>query len=568
MSLLFRNIRWKNLLSTGNSWTDLDFLRNTSTMIMGDNGAGKSTLLDALSFVLYNKPFRRINKPQLINSVNQREMAVEIQFETAGREYKIVRGIKPAIFEIYQNGKLINQDAKARDYQDFLERDILKMNHKSFTQIVILGSSTFVPFMQLPAAQRRDVIEDLLDLQIFSRMNTLLKEKIQENKTAIREIEYQIDLTNEKVDMQKRHIQEFAKNNKAMVARKKERIAEATENVEKFQLKVEEVSKEIESFNEYLSDYDNVLAKRRSFVDMVSKLTSNQSKITKKQGFYKNTDNCPTCKQSIDEIFKETKIEEMGAKSAEIENAIKVLDSKTAALDEKISDFAEMQKKLYSKNTALSLLNQDIHFNNNMIKDLQKEIEEVSQIKPEDNIKEFKSEIETLGRRKTELNELHTTYRVGSEMLKDSGIKSQIIKQYIPVMNKMINHYLGQLGFFVQFELDENFNETITSRYLDVFSYDSFSEGEKLRIDLSLLFTWRQIARLRNSVSTNLLIMDEVFDSSLDANGTEEFLKILEGLTNDTNTFIISHKSEQLMEKFPAVIRFSKKGNFSIKEDV
>ena len=561
--IFFKTIRWKNLLSTGNSWTELDFSKNKNTLIMGENGAGKSTLLDALSYVLYGKAYRNIRKPQLINSVNQKGLLVEIEFETAGKEYLVRRGMKPNVFEIYQNGNLIDQTARLKDNQDYFERDVLKMNHKSFSQIVILGSSTFIPFMQLTPAQRREVIEDLLDLQIFSRMNDVLKKKIAQNKDDIKELEYQIKLNVEKIELQKKHLQEFVANNKAMIARKKERIEELKGNIKNLSENVEKLSNEIEILSKKLLEVENLNKKMQKYDSVKNQLLDSMRNVKKREKFFQENSSCPTCKQDISEELKTEKFSQAVSKQEEIRKGLEILENQKDNLRDKIERFNEISSQISSKNIVLTKINQEIYSNNQTIENLRDEIEEVSQVHPEDNISELKNENEVLQKRKTELNQLHSVYKLGSEMLKDSGIKSRIIKQYVPIMNKLINYYLSQLGFFVQFELDENFNETIKSRYLDEFSYDSFSEGEKNRIDVALLATWRKIAKMRNSVSTNLLIMDEIFDGSLDETGIECLLGLFDESFEDSNIFIITHKKESY-DRFENKIIFQKKGNFSV----
>ncbi len=566
--IIFNRIRYKNILSTGNAFTEIDLTRNKTTLIIGENGAGKSTVLDALSFVLYGKPFRKINKPQLINSINERGMVVELEFEVGKNSYLIRRGIKPGIFEIYQNDNLISQNASARDYQDHLEKNILKMNHKSFSQVVVLGSSTFVPFMQLPAAQRREVIEDLLDLQIFSTMNNILKERISENKSDIRELEYQIDLINEKIEMEKKHLNNLVINHRKTIDAKKKQITEFEGKITKESTELDSIQNEITALETRISDKDKTESKESKVKEGIQTLQRRVKKISKEISFFHDHENCPTCQQDISIHFKEQMVEDRSGKLSEASETLDMLEKKRDELETRLEQIFEVNKQISELNSQISDRNRNIFTYNEFISSLNKEITELSQKVDEvsndgNMIEELKNQLSDFQKQKTDLGEQQTVYRVGSEMLKDSGIKSLIIKQYVPVMNKLINHYLQQLGFFVQFELDENFSERIKSRFRDEFSYDSFSEGEKMRIDLSLLFTWRTVAKLRNSVSTNLLIMDEVFDSSLDAGGVDEFLKILEGLTSETNTFIISHKGDIMVDKFRSIIRFEKQGNFS-----
>mgnify|MGYP003648788673 FL=1 len=566
--IVFTKIRYKNILSTGNSFTEIDLTRNKTTLIVGDNGAGKSTVLDALSFVLYGKPFRKINKPQLLNSINQRSLIVEIELETAGKSYKICRGIKPSLFEIYQNNKLINQTASVRDYQDLLEKSILKMNHKSFSQVVVLGSSTFVPFMQLSAAQRREVIEDLLDLQIFSTMNNLLKEKITQSKNDIREIQYQIDLLEEKIKLEREHQNTIVSDVKRTIDEKTKRIQGYKEDIRKENDSVSSYERQIGSLESGIRDQDKTNSRSDKIRTILEQLKKKIKKINKDIEFFKHYDNCPTCKQDITSHFKEEIVENRKSLLNETTQGLKELQSQKDVLEKRLLDIFDINSQISDMNENISSHNRNVQISNHAITQLNEEIANLNEkVNTTKNDSTAISELETACKNhqkfKIDLGEEQTLYRVGSEMLKDSGIKSRIIKQYVPVMNKLINHYLQQLGFFVQFELDENFTEKIKSRFRDEFSYESFSEGEKMRIDLSLLFTWRTIAKLRNSVSTNLLIMDEVFDSSLDNNGTEEFFKIIEELTTDTNTFIISHKGDVMIDKFRNIIRFEKQKNFS-----
>jgi len=566
--ITFKCIRYKNILSTGNAFTEIDFLRNKTTLVIGENGAGKSTMLDALSFVLYGKPFRKINKPQLINSVNEKGLIVEVEFDVGKSSYLIRRGIKPGIFEIHQNGNLISQQASVRDYQDYLEKNILKMNHKSFSQVVVLGSSTFVPFMQLSAAQRREVIEDLLDLQIFSTMNNLLKERLSQNKGDIREIEYQINLIDEKIEMEKKHLNTMVTNHRKTIDDKQKQIADFEGKIGEETKRLSNLQTEIGSLEDRISDKDQTEDKKGKVASGLQQLQRRVKKISKEIEFFHDHENCPTCQQDISIHFKEQMVEDRTGKLTEANETLEMLEKKRGELETRMEQILEVNQQISDLNSQVSDHNRNIFTYNEFVSSLNKEITDLSNkvdaVKNTDNsIDDLKQQMKGYRERKTDLGEEQTMFRVGSEMLRDSGIKSQIIKQYVPVMNKLINHYLQQLGFFVNFELDESFSEKIKSRFRDEFSYDSFSEGEKMRIDLSLLFTWRTIAKLRNSVSTNLLIMDEVFDSSLDGNGTEEFLKILEGLTADTNCFIISHKGDVISDKFRSTIRFEKQGNFS-----
>lgn len=566
--ILFKKLRWQNLLSTGNQFTEILLNKSKSTLIVGENGAGKSTILDALSFALYGRPFRNINKPQLMNSITGKGLVVEVEFSVGRKDFMIRRGMKPGIFEVYQNGILINQNSDVREYQEMVEKTILKMNHKSFAQIVVLGSANYIPFMQLSAGDRRAVIEDLLDIQIFSVMNTLLKEKIAANKVAIRDAEYQIDLVEQKIEMTQRHIASLQTNNDDLIKTKNDLVHELNDKISQAQSDAADLSTQVEALYLQISDSEKVLAKRKKILELEGKLESRIKSLRKEVEFFHDHDNCPTCKQGIDHEFKSTRIEDRSMQLVDVEDAFKKLETEIQNVDTRINEITAINTSITRINNQISNHNNDIRAWNNSISTLEKEIAGIrantSQIDTSINeIDGLKNDQKKFHKTKYDLVDERELLDVSSSLLKDSGIKTRIIRQYVPIINKLVNKYLAALDFFVNFELDEKFNETIKSRFRDEFSYASFSEGEKMRIDLALMFTWRAIAKLRNSASTNLLIMDEVFDSSLDVGGTEEFLKILDGLTQDSNVFIISHKGDQLYDKFHSVIKFEKHKNFS-----
>lgn len=566
--ILFKKLRWQNLLSTGNQFTEILLNKSKSTLIVGENGAGKSTILDALSFALYGRPFRNINKPQLMNSITGKGLVVEVEFSVGRKDFMIRRGMKPGIFEVYQNGILINQNSDVREYQEMVEKTILKMNHKSFAQIVVLGSANYIPFMQLSAGDRRAVIEDLLDIQIFSVMNTLLKEKIAANKVAIRDAEYQIDLVEQKIEMTQRHIASLQTNNDDLIKTKNDLVHELNDKISQAQSDAADLSTQVEALYLQISDSEKVLAKRKKILELEGKLESRIKSLRKEVEFFHDHDNCPTCKQGIDHEFKSTRIEDRSMQLVDVEDAFKKLETEIQNVDTRINEITVINSSITRINNQISNHNNDIRAWNNSISTLEKEIAGIrantSQIDTSINeIDGLKNDQKKFHKTKYDLVDERELLDVSSSLLKDSGIKTRIIRQYVPIINKLVNKYLAALDFFVNFELDEKFNETIKSRFRDEFSYASFSEGEKMRIDLALMFTWRAIAKLRNSASTNLLIMDEVFDSSLDVGGTEEFLKILDGLTQDSNVFIISHKGDQLYDKFHSVIKFEKHKNFS-----
>jgi DNA repair exonuclease SbcCD ATPase subunit len=566
--ITFKKLRYQNIMSTGNQFTEILLNKSKSTLIVGENGAGKSTFIEALTFALYGRPFRNINKPQLINSITGKNLVVELEFTVGKKDYMIRRGVKPTVFEIYQNDNLINQNADIREYQEMLEKQILKLNFKSFSQIVVLGSASYVPFMQLPTQTRRGVVEDLLDIQIFSVMNSLLKEKIQTNRQELQDVGYKIDLCEQKIDMHTKHIGALLANNDELIEQKKAKIVEHQDQIAVHNIAVDGAMSLVDDLQQQIADQEKAEQRKTKLVQMESQLEDRVRKLKKEIEFFHDHDSCPTCKQGLTHDFKQEKIQSSQSKSQEVTDALTKLEDEIIKSGERLSQINETNKQIQKFNETISQNNQQITFLNRYIADLTKEVEELKEqgnkITAEvDESGEYEKELTTLSKLKEQLSNQRAMLDVSAHLLKDTGIKTKIIKQYVPVMNKLINKYLAAMDFFVDFQLDENFNETIKSRFRDEFSYASFSEGEKMRIDLALMFTWRAIAKLRNSASTNILIMDEVFDSSLDATGTEEFLKILEQLTQDTNTFIISHKGDQLYDRFHSVIKFEKHSNFS-----
>jgi DNA repair exonuclease SbcCD ATPase subunit len=544
-------------------------MNSPSTLIVGENGAGKSTFIEAISYALYGRPFRRINKPQLINAINQKNLLVELEFSIGNKEYIVRRGMKPNVFEIVQDGILVNQDAAMRDYQEYLEKSILKLNHKSFTQIVTLGSRSFVPFMQLPAGQRREVIEDLLDLQIFSTMNTLLKQKISENKEDIRDVKHHAEICQEKIRLQKEYINSIKLNNDRQIETHKSRIDELKTTNLDLENNIHDLRLEITKISCHMTDHDRVSSKLKELEKIKTAFNDKISKIRKDIEFYDQNDSCPTCKQGIEHSFKCDTVEKKYNQLSESEIALNDIDAKYTELNDQLEEFIEMSSNIASLEKRILEYNTQVNSNNNFITKLEEEVKRLSTEHKQntddlDRLNELKTELNLYVDRHETLIRQKSILDVVGLLLKDGGIKARIIKQYIPIMNKLINKYLASMELAVSFELDENFNETVRSRHRDDFSYDSFSEGEKARIDLAILFAWRAISKLRNANASNLLILDETFDGSLDSTGTEELLKILNSITTDSNIFVISHKADQMVDKFSNVIRFERVKNFSM----
>ena len=564
--IIFKSVRYKNFLSTGNVFTEIPLNENATTLIVGENGAGKSTFLDAITFGLFGKPFRNINKPQLVNSINEKDCVVEIEFNIAKKNYKIIRGIKPNLFEIHCDGELLNQDAKAKDYQDHLEKLILKMNYKSFTQIVILGSTNFTPFMQLSAADRRAVIEDLLDIQIFSAMNVIVKTKSNSLKEEASRLKIQIDAVKGKIDLHKKHLDELKKNTKEIVEAKKQEIVENKTTFSALETEAKQKEKQIDDLIFQTSDEEFTNKRFSKLNNLEAKIEGNIQKLEKDIEFYSVNSTCPTCDQAINN--KEEKVHTCNSKITELTEGLNKLKEESDAVLQRINTIKTTQKELKSLEQDLVRINTSCSQIRKYVAKLEKEIEEIEN-KPamseefKAQSKELLNALQSFNEKRKEVSEQTQHYDIVAQLLKDGGIKSKIIKQYVPVINKLVNKYLAAMDFFVNFNIDEEFKETIKSRHRDDFSYENFSEGEKKRIDLALLFTWRSVAKLKNSVNTNLLIFDEVFDGSLDINGTEEFMKLINMLNENTNIFVITHKTDQMVDKFKHTIRFGKVKNFS-----
>ena len=562
----FNYVRWKNFLSTGNNFTEIQLDRNSTTLIIGENGAGKSTILDAICFGLFGKPFRNINKGQLLNSINASNCLVEVEFKVGGKDVKVIRGIKPNTFEIYINGKMYNQDANARDYQKYLEQQILKLNYRSFTQVVILGSSTFVPFMQLRARHRREVVEEILDIQIFSLMNMILKQKLKTIDTDYREFDYKESLTKEKLTLKKKYIQDIQDNRKKLIEEKSILIGDNEQDISKKQRVVSSLRDEIQNLHESISNSTKVVNRFNKLKDINSQLKEKHRASKKLIGFFEKNEDCPVCQQHIDEEFKDDMISKENEKYEKFDLGLKELNDELESVKLRMKKIDSVNKSIQDKNVEVAKENSSISELQKFNTTLQTEVKQLREghINESDHkeVQELIEELQVVSSEKDKLREEKVYCEAARTMLTDQGIKTKVIKQYLPIMNKLINTYLTSMEFYVNFTLDDNFNETIKSRYRDDFTYASFSEGEKMRIDLALLFTWRAVAKMKNSANTNLLILDEIFDSSLDGTGTDEFLKILNTL-GDENVFVISHKQDALADKFRSTIKFEKVKNFS-----
>jgi len=563
--LQFNTIRWMNFLSTGNQWTEVEIDKHKSTLVLGNNGAGKSTMLDALTFCLYGKPFRNINKPQLINSITGKKTVVEVEFTVRGNHYLVRRGIKPNIFEVYENEKLLDQDANVREYQDFFEKNILQFNYKTFKQIVVVGITQHVPFMELTPADRRAVIEDLLDIEVFSKMLLLLKDMISENKTEIVDKAHEVDKIEAKIEMLERHIAELEKIAEQDNSDKLEKIAEYERFMDLAVENSKGIQKEIDSLYSKITDEENVKSKLKEAQDIQSKLQYKAKELEKEISFFSKNDNCPTCTQKIDGGFKEITINEKAQKKQKYEGGLGPLSEQIGKFQERVREINGVTKEISDLGVKLSSEQTKYRTYQKTVENLKNEMKSKKETQKVDTgeLDVLKESLDKSKKDHAAALGTKSVYDMANVLLKDSGIKAKVIKEYIPVINGLMDKYLAAMEFFVKFEIDEEFNEKIKSRHRDEFTYNSFSQGEKLRIDLALLFTWRAIAKMRNSVTTNLLILDEVFDSSLDEAGTDEFLKIVTKLTEGTNVFIISHKGDQLYDRFERVLRFEKINNFS-----
>ena len=569
--IVFKTLRWRNFLSTGNTFTEFNLNEAKTNLIVGANGAGKSTILDALTFSLFGKPFRKINKPMLVNSVNGSDLVTEIEFQSGKNEYKIIRGIKPGIFEVWQNNILLDQSSSTLDYQNYLENNILKMNYKSFTQIVVLGSSTFVPFMRLPLASRREIIEDILDIQIFSIMNINLKEKLKFSNDDIKDRDYQIDLLEEKVTMQKNFIVNLDLQNQNDIQEKNNKVIHFTKIEKEVADKFEQLNHDRETISEEMKQFSTATAKLKKLGNLRGKIQQKFSAHKKEHQFFTENTTCPTCTQDINEELRDTKVSEIINSIKELTQGMEEMEEAIKLEEERESNFNDLSQKWSSLFNEMQIHQFQISSYQSQIQDLQQEISQLqnnnaNRNEEDSKLQKLKQSLDESKQQMIAVKEERDCLVAAGQLLKDNGIKTRIIKRYLPVMNKLINDYLQNMDFYVNFMLNENFEETIKSRYRDSFSYESFSEGEKARIDIALLLTWRAIAKLKNSVDTNLLILDEIFDGSLDQSGTSELGWILKNFDDNTNVFVISHK-EGMEEKFEKTWKCEKIKNFSMVQE-
>jgi len=566
--IIFKKVRYKNFLSTGNQFIEIQLDRSSKTLVVGENGAGKSTMLDALCFGLFQRAFRNIKKDQMINSINEKDCVVEVEFTIGQNDYKIIRGIKPNIFEIWCNDVMLNQDAAQRDYQKHLESTILKLNFRSFTQVVILGNASFVPFMQLRARHRRQVVEEILDIEIFSKMNLLFREKQKNQDEIIKQSDFNCQLIDSKIESQKKHIEDMSGNKQQTVDKKMIELEQAQTDIDNYQLDIDKVKIEKAELQKQIIDESKVNNKHKQLHNLEAKLENTCSKHKKDLGFFQTHNDCPVCQQAIDEVFKSTMIGKKAEKIQELEGALGQIEKDIKSTEDRLDIINKTMVTIREKELLINRYETSISEINKYMINKQKEIDELEDESfttgvATGKLEELQEQLTAAESAKVKQKEQKNYLDTARYLMQDTGIKTKIIKQYLPIMNQFINKNLADMDFFVNFTLDEEFNETIKSRHRDEFNYHSFSEGEKLRIDLAILFTWREIAKLKNSTNTNLLILDEIFDSSLDASGTDEFMRILSNKLAKENVFVISHKGDTLLDKFPSILKFEKYKNFT-----
>jgi len=566
--IVFKKVRYKNFLSTGQQFIEVQLDRSSKTLVVGENGAGKSTMLDALCFGLFQRAFRNIKKDQMVNSINEKDCVVEVEFVIGKNQYKIIRGIKPNIFEIWCNGIMLNQDAAVRDYQKHLEQTILKLNFRSFTQVVILGNASFVPFMQLRARHRREVVEEILDIEIFSKMNLMFREKQKLQDEVIKQSDFNCQLIDGKIESQKKHIEDMSGNNQQLIDKKQIEIQQAQTDIDNYQLDIDRVTTEKTALQSEILDETKINNKYKQLHNLEAKLENTCSKHKKDLGFFQTHNDCPTCQQEIDEAFKTTMQSKKAEKIQELEVALGQIEKDINSTETRLTKINEIMVAIREKELLINRYETSISEIKKYMVNKEHEIDELSDDKfttgvATGQLEELQEQLTEAETAKIKQKEQKTYLDTARYLMQDTGIKTKIIKQYLPIMNQFINKNLADMDFFVNFTLDDEFNETIKSRHRDVFNYNSFSEGEKLRIDLSILFTWREIAKMKNSMNTNLLILDEIFDSSLDASGTDEFMRILTNKLAKENVFVISHKGDTLIDKFPSILKFEKYKNFT-----